>query len=73
MRATCRDYSILLRLSILILLEVIKLVIRNFFQPIISFLWFLFGLWGYLQCGHSWPIVPASGNSEDDCGEADEM
>jgi hypothetical protein len=23
--------------------------------------------------GHSWPIVPASGHSEDDCGEADGM
>jgi hypothetical protein len=28
------------------------------------------GLWGYWHCGHSWPIVPASGDSEDDCGEA---
>jgi hypothetical protein len=28
------------------------------------------GLWGYWLCGHSWPIVPASGDdSEDDCGE----
>jgi hypothetical protein len=26
-----------------------------------------------LRCGHSWPIVPASGDSEDDCGEADGM
>jgi hypothetical protein len=25
------------------------------------------------HCGHSWPIVPASGDSEDDCGEADGM
>jgi hypothetical protein len=33
----------------------------------------LFGLWGYWHCGHSWPIVPASGDSEDDCGEADGM
>jgi hypothetical protein len=24
-------------------------------------------LWGYWHCGHSWPIVPASGDSEDDC------
>jgi hypothetical protein len=31
---------------------------------------FLFGLWG---CSHSWPIVPASGDSDDDCGEADGM
>jgi hypothetical protein len=29
--------------------------------------------WGYWHCGHSWPIVPASGDSEDDCGEADGM
>jgi hypothetical protein len=30
----------------------------------------------YLVCeaiGHSWPIVPASGDNEDDCGEADGM
>jgi hypothetical protein len=30
----------------------------------------------YLVCEaicHSWPIVPASGDSEDDCGEADGM
>jgi hypothetical protein len=26
---------------------------------------FLFGLWGYWHGGHSWPIVPASGDSED--------
>jgi hypothetical protein len=31
----------------------------------------LFGLRGYWHCGHSLPIVPASGDSEDDCGEAD--
>jgi hypothetical protein len=37
---------------------------------------FLFGSWGYWHCGHSWPIVPASGDSgdsENDCGEADGM
>jgi hypothetical protein len=34
---------------------------------------FLFGFSGYWHCGHSWPIVPASGDSEDDCGEADGM
>jgi hypothetical protein len=28
---------------------------------------------GYWHCGHSWPIVPASGDNEDDCGEADGM
>jgi hypothetical protein len=38
-----------------------------------SFLLLLFGLGGYWQCGHSWPIVPASGDNEDDCGEADGM
>jgi hypothetical protein len=31
------------------------------------------GLWGYWHCGHSWPIVPASGDSEGNCGEADGM
>jgi hypothetical protein len=31
------------------------------------------GLWGYWHCGHSWPIVLASGDSEDDYGEADGM
>jgi hypothetical protein len=34
---------------------------------------YLFRLWGYWQYGHSWPIVPASGDSKDDCGEADGM
>jgi hypothetical protein len=33
----------------------------------------LFSLRGYWHCGHSWPIVSASGDSEDDCGEADGM
>jgi hypothetical protein len=33
----------------------------------------LFGLWGYWHCGHSSPIVPASGDTEDDCREADGM
>jgi hypothetical protein len=28
------------------------------------------GLWGYWQYGYSGLIVPASGDSEDDCGEA---
>jgi hypothetical protein len=31
------------------------------------------GLWGYWHCGHSWPIVPALGDNEDDCGEVDGM
>jgi hypothetical protein len=40
----------------------------------ISHLFFLnSALWGYCHCGHFWPIVPASGDSEDDCGEADGM
>jgi hypothetical protein len=34
---------------------------------------FLFDLWGYWHCGHSWPIVTASGDNENDCGEADGM
>jgi hypothetical protein len=37
------------------------------------FYFLLFGLCGYWHCGHSWPIVSASGDTEDDCGEADEM
>jgi hypothetical protein len=36
-------------------------------------LFFFFGLWDYRHCGHSWPIVPASGDNEDDCGEQDWM
>jgi hypothetical protein len=35
------------------------------------FFFCLYGLWGCWHCGHYWPIVPASGDSEDDCGEAD--
>jgi hypothetical protein len=42
-------------------------------EYIIIIIIILFGLWGYWNCGHSWPIVPASGDSEDDCGEADGM
>jgi hypothetical protein len=37
------------------------------------FYFFLFGLWDYRHCGHFWPIVPASGDNEDDCGEHDGM
>jgi hypothetical protein len=40
-----------------------------FHRPAHFFFIFLFGLWDYWHCGHSWPIVPASGDSEDDCGE----
>jgi hypothetical protein len=36
-------------------------------------IFFYSGLCGYWHCCHSWPIVPASGDSEDDCGEADGM
>jgi hypothetical protein len=37
---------------------------------IMKFGFFLFGLWDYRQF---WPIVPASGDNEDDCGEHDGM
>jgi hypothetical protein len=37
------------------------------------FFFIISGLWGYWHCGQSWPIVPASGDGEDDCGEADGM
>jgi hypothetical protein len=40
---------------------------------VLLFFYYLFGLWGYWHCGHSGPIVPASGDIEDDCGEADGM
>jgi hypothetical protein len=36
-------------------------------RPTKNFFWGV--LWGYWLCGHSWPTVPASGDSEDDCGE----
>jgi hypothetical protein len=37
--------------------------------------WFFFFFWfvRLLALRHSWPIVPASGDCEDDCGEADGM
>jgi hypothetical protein len=38
-----------------------------------NIIFYLFGLSGYWHCSHSWPIVPASGDSEDDCGAADGM
>jgi hypothetical protein len=37
------------------------------------FFLFIFGFRGYWHCGHFLPIVPALGDSEDDCGEADGM
>jgi hypothetical protein len=45
------------------------------FRATVHFLFIFFnsGLWGYWHCGHSWPILPASGDSEDDCVEADGM
>jgi hypothetical protein len=30
---------------------------------------FLFEMWYFGYCRHSWTIVPASGDSKDDCGE----
>jgi hypothetical protein len=36
------------------------------------FFYYLVG-WDFGYCGHYWPIVPASGDNEDDCGEADGM
>jgi hypothetical protein len=44
-----------------------------YYPFLFSIFYLLFGLWGYWHCGHSWPIVPASGDSEDVCGEADGM
>jgi hypothetical protein len=29
--------------------------------------------WNFRYCGHNWPIVPASGDNEDDYAEADRM
>jgi hypothetical protein len=46
---------------------------RYYNHVFLLLLLFLFGLWGYWHCGHSWHIVPASGDSEDDCREADGM
>jgi hypothetical protein len=43
-------------------------------EDLINFFFFFNSrLLGYWHCGHSWLIVPASGDSEDDCGEVDEM
>jgi hypothetical protein len=41
--------------------------------PILNGYYYYLVLWGYWHCGHSWPIVLASGDSEDGCGEADGM
>jgi hypothetical protein len=42
-------------------------------QVNLAIFFFYSGLRGYWHFGHSWPIVPASGDNEDDCGEADGM
>jgi hypothetical protein len=51
------------------------LIIMSSFQCVreLFFLFYWFGLWNYWHCGHSWPIVPALGDDEDDCGDADGM
>jgi hypothetical protein len=36
-------------------------------------IFFYLDLRDYRHCGHSWPIVPVSGDNEDDCGERDGM
>jgi hypothetical protein len=59
--------------SVVACLEVWKLSQLHHGKEDLLLLLLLFGLWGYWHCGHSWPIVPASGDSEDDCGEADGM
>jgi hypothetical protein len=46
---------------------------ERYTSPLYECIFFLFGLWGYWHCGHSWPIVPASSDSEDDCGVAEKM
>jgi hypothetical protein len=50
-----------------------KYIIMVRYLSIFIFIYLLFGLYGYWHCGHSWPIVPDSGDSEDDCGKADGM
>jgi hypothetical protein len=42
-------------------------------RRLLFYFYCLFRLWGYCHCGHSWSIVPASGDSEDGCGETDGM
>jgi hypothetical protein len=46
--------------------------ITYYLWPLGGFFFFVC-LWGYWYCGHFWPIVPASGESEDDCREAEGM
>jgi hypothetical protein len=69
----------LLNESYIAVVIIIECYLQNIIHVLIVFkFWsdvgfFFFGLWGYWHCGHSWPIVSASGDSEDDCGEADGM
>jgi hypothetical protein len=62
---------IVLNLWSRVLLE--KMTVTQLVFSEIQVFFFNSGLWGYWHCGHSWPIVPASGDGEDDCGEADGM
>jgi hypothetical protein len=59
--------------AILKLSQPIPSLVSSIFKLFFIISFYLFGLWGYWHCGHSWPIVPPSGDSEDDCGEADGM
>jgi hypothetical protein len=52
----------------------IRMIFEGLLEVFISrFFFLLFGLWGYWHCEHFWPFVPASGDTEDDCGEGDGM
>jgi hypothetical protein len=70
-------YTCLLRICGLVADVVFLLVSRSlpsnrfalYFAPFLPALL----LWDYRHCGYSWPIVPASGDNEDDCGEHDGM
>jgi hypothetical protein len=42
-------------------------------ESVLLNIFFNSGLGGYWHYGHSWAIVPASGDSENDCGDADGM
>jgi hypothetical protein len=56
-----------------IFMENLKPAIEQIFNFVANLVFFLFNFLGYWHCRHSWPIVPASGDIEDDCGEADGM
>jgi hypothetical protein len=51
----------------------IKIVINTMTQHSPRTLFFLIWFERLLPLRHSWPIVPALGHSEDDCGEPDGM